>query len=184
MSRLFDAELLRAIRDGVIITAVCAALAMGINLVHPKAIPLVAKRAYDILVPCPEPGGKVDVLAPQDPRARAADTFRVDARDREAFAVWHLPGAMNVTYDYLDPTPKAQLQALARAAARSKAKRVVVYGDGDNPDTGEQLGKELSGSGIKNVFYVEGGAPALRGKTGPAKKTSAPSEAKAEEATP
>jgi rhodanese-related sulfurtransferase len=164
MSRLFDRGLLRALRDAMIITAACAALAIGVNAaVHPKPIPLIAKRAYDILVPCPEPGGKVDPLAAKDPRVRAADSFRVDARDKDDFASWHLPGAMNVTYDYLDPTPKAQIQKLAKAAARSKAKRVVVYGDGDNPDSGEQLGKELSGSGIKNVFYVRGGAPALRG---------------------
>jgi hypothetical protein len=69
---------------------------------------------------------------------------------------------MCVPFDYLDPTPEKTIQDLARRIASSGAKRVVVYGDGDEPDTGEQLGKEISGKGIKNVFFVKGGAPALR----------------------
>ncbi|MFH1131634.1 MAG: hypothetical protein V1754_09875, partial [Pseudomonadota bacterium] len=69
----------------------------------------------------------------------------------------------NITFDYLDPIPKEVLQDLARRIASSKAQRVVVYGDGQNPDSGEQLGKELSIHGIKNIFFIKGGAPMLRG---------------------
>lgn len=161
--RFFDRGLYRAFRDGLLITLATALVALGVNVVHPRRIPFVAAKPYEILVPCPEPGGPVKALAATEPRVRDARSFRVDARMKEDFAKWHLPGAMNVPFDYLDPTPKKQLRALAAAAARSKAIRVVVYGDGDDPDSGEQLGKEISGSGIKNVFYVRGGAKALRG---------------------
>ena len=38
---------------------------------------------------------------------------------------------------------------------------MVVYGDGGDPDSGEQWAALLSGAGIKNVVFVKGGAPAL-----------------------
>ncbi len=69
---------------------------------------------------------------------------------------------MNVPYDYLDPTPDETINEMARRIASSGARRVVVIGDGQKPDSGKWLGKEISGKGIKNVFFVEGGAKALR----------------------
>lgn len=69
---------------------------------------------------------------------------------------------MNVPYDYLDPTPGSVIEELARRIARSKAQRVYVYGDGEDPDSGEQLAREISGKGVRNVFFVRGGAPALQ----------------------
>ncbi len=38
---------------------------------------------------------------------------------------------------------------------------MVVYGDGGDPDSGEQLARELAGKGIRNVGFVRGGAPAI-----------------------
>ncbi|MBW2735410.1 MAG: rhodanese-like domain-containing protein [Deltaproteobacteria bacterium] len=153
----------KVIIDALVITLLCALAAVVVNRWgHPKGIPLVAPKAYEILVPCPEPGGVVTALGPGDARIAAKDTFRVDAREAGVFKAWHLSTAMNVTYDYLDPTPKDLIKRLAQRAASSRAQQVVVYGDGEDPDTGEQLGKELSGHGIKNVFFVRGGAPALR----------------------
>jgi 3-mercaptopyruvate sulfurtransferase SseA len=43
---------------------------------------------------------------------------------------------------------------------RSNAKRVIVYGDGDNPDSGREWARLLSGGGIRNVNFIDGGAPA------------------------
>ena len=83
-------------------------------------------------------------------------------RFESAFSTWRFRDAKSVTYDYLDPTPTSVIQDLARAIAKSRAKRVLVYGDGDIPDTGEQLGKEISSHGIKNVFYAKGGDKALQ----------------------
>jgi hypothetical protein len=37
----------------------------------------------------------------------------------------------------------------------------MVFGDGQDPDSGEQLARELAGRGIRNVRFVQGGAPAL-----------------------
>jgi len=92
----------------------------------------------------------------------------VDAREAEAFARWHLPGALSIPFDYLEP-PSAE--AIKRVLA-TRARRVVVYGDGANPDSGEQLARALAGRGIRNLAFVKGGAPALqrRSSTGGAKR--------------
>jgi len=41
---------------------------------------------------------------------------------------------------------------------------VLICGDGDDPDSGELLAQEIAASGIKNVFFVSGGAKALRAR--------------------
>ncbi len=152
-----------AFRDACIVAFAFAVLAVVVNAwLHPEGIPFVAEREYDIMVPCPEPGGEVSPMAAGDARLRDPRTFIVDARDASDYGTWHFREALNLTYDYLDPTPDASIEALARAIARSLSQQVLVYGDGDDPDTGEQLGKEISGKGIKNVFFLKGGAPLLR----------------------
>ena len=51
---------------------------------------------------------------------------------------------------------------VAKNIARSRKHHVVVYGDGGNPDSGKHWAASLSGSGIKNVVFISGGADALR----------------------
>ena len=152
-----------ALRDAVIITAVAGAVGLLVNLFHPEKIPYIAEEEYKILVPCPEPGGEVTPLEAGDPLVRAEDSFIVDARNSTEHQAWKLGEAMNIPYDYLEPIPDEALEALIEGIHKSGAHRVVVYGDGKDPDSGEQAGKEISGKGIKNVFFVKGGAPALRG---------------------
>lgn len=149
------------IRDALAVTAAATAVALIVNLFHPEKIPFVAEEAYEILVPCPEPGGAVTVMEASDPLLTAEDTYIVDARPEEEFAKWRFRNADNLTYDYLDPTPESKIVDLTRAIAKSRARRVLVYGDGEQPDTGEQLAKEISGHGIHNVFFLKGGAKAL-----------------------
>jgi len=151
-----------ALKDALLITAACGAVGLLVNLFHPEKIPYIAEEEYETLVPCPEPGGEVTPMEPSDPALSAKETFVVDARTKAEHTEWNFRGAMNVPYDYLDPTPDEIIHELAKKIAKSRAQRVAVYGDGDRPDTGEQLGKEISGKGIKNVFFVTGGAPALR----------------------
>jgi hypothetical protein len=149
------------LRDASVTTLAAAVIAMVVNLFHPERIPCFAEKEYEILVPCPEPGGEVIRVEATSPLLRSPETFIVDARPKEAFAKWRFREARNLTYDYLDPTPKALIEDLAKAIASSRAKQVLVYGDGDEPDTGEQLGKEISGHGIKNVHFLKGGVKAL-----------------------
>ena len=150
------------LRDALVATFAAAVVAVLVNLLRSGGIPFFAEAPYEILVPCPEPGGAVETMTATDPDLQSDDTFIVDARREGEHKAWRFRQAMRLTYDYLDPTPPGDIAALARAIAKSKAKRVAVYGDGDTPDTGELLGKEISGHGIKNVFFVKGGAPALK----------------------
>jgi hypothetical protein len=150
------------LRDAAIAASVSIAVGLLVHLLRPDGIPLVADQEYDLFVPCPESGGEVTALAADDPAILAEDSFVIDARSKEDFDAWRLPRSINIPYDYLDPTPRETLEDLAGTIARSRSKRVVVYGDGDAPDTGEQLAKEVSGSGIKQVFFVRGGAPELK----------------------
>ena len=91
----------------------------------------------------------------------------VDARPAAEAAAWRFGQALNVPYDYLDPTPDEVLGEVARAIAASRARHLAVYGDGESPDSGEQLAREISASGIKNVLFVRGGAPALQRRSSP-----------------
>lgn len=153
--------------EAAAVAATATAVALIFNAVRPEPLVLVARTPYQILVPCPEPGGPVEPLQADNPELTSARIFLVDARPAGEFDSRHLPGAVNLPYDWLDPVPGLRLQELAEAIAASGATRVVVYGDGGRPDSGEHLGREISGRGIKNVFFIAGGAPALLGKKKP-----------------
>lgn len=146
------------VRDAALATLACGALGVAVNAVRPDGIPLVATDEYELFVPCPEPLGEVEALEPGDPTILEPRVLRIDARGPRDFAAWHLPDAQNIPFDYLEGV----LEETVRRIAASGAARVVVYGDGQDPDSGREMARELAGRGVRNVFYVRGGAPALR----------------------
>ena len=151
---------LAVVRDAAIVVVLSAVIAVSVNAARATgAIPLVAEREYQVLVPCPEHEGEAEAVAPSAVKPGERGMLLVDAREAEAFTAWHPAEAVSIPYDFLAPTSPELLQKVLS----SRAKRVVVYGDGEDPDSGEQLAQELSGKGIRNVVYVKGGAPALRG---------------------
>lgn len=152
------------LRDAVIACAIFAVIAFAVNDIRADGLPLVAEKPYDIFVPCPEILGTVEGIAATDGRVRDGNSFVVDARSQDEFDEWHLDGAICITYDYLDGIPEEELRNVTLNIAQSGKARLIVYGDGDGKigSTGYELGRELSGHGIKNVFVVEGGADALR----------------------
>ena len=144
-------------RDALIVVAVCAVAGGIVNAARPHGIPFVQRTEHAILVPCPEGSGEAPGLAASDGSVFDARTLLVDARPRADHQRWHPDGALHLPFDYLAPAPKAEV----RRIASSGAARVVVFGDGADPDSGEQLARELAGAGIRNVFFVEGGAKPL-----------------------
>ena len=63
------------------ITLAASALWLAVNAVRPGGLPLVASAPYRTLVPCPEPGGPAQALAPDATELDAAGTYLIDARD-------------------------------------------------------------------------------------------------------
>ena len=156
---------LTILRDAVIACAVFAIAGLCINAARNDGLPFIAEKPYDIFVPCPETLGTVEMMSPSDERIKDGESFIVDARTQEEFNEWHLDNAMNITYDYLDPISPEELKNISLNIVSSAKARLIVYGDGDGKQgsTGYELGRELAGNGIKNVFIIDGGADALRG---------------------
>ena len=152
----------KSLAEAGFITAGMMILAVLINLFHPNRIPYVAKAEYETMVPCPVQEGHVTAMDATEDILRQKGILFVDARDELEFEAWHYPGALRLTYDFLDPIPESELKQMASRIARERATRVMVYGDGADPDTGKLLGIDISASGIKNVGYIRGGASALR----------------------
>ena len=161
------------LRDAGLVVLVAAALALAVNAVRKNGIPLVANQPYETLVPCPEPGGAVEAVEASDPRLHDPGTLVVDARSAADYQAWHFAGAVHAPFDWLAELDEVRpvVKNLAQQAAHRQ--RVVVYGDGGDPDTGLEWAKLLSAEGIKHVHYVRGGAPALVQKP-PSPKESAP----------
>jgi hypothetical protein len=146
------------LRDAALIMALSAVLAFGVNAARDKRLALVARENYQILVPCPETGEDVEGVAVNDPRLSDPQSLLVDARPASDEARWSPDKAIPMPYDYLEPTPPEVIANLLHAKARG----IFVFGDGGDPDSGEQLARELAGKGVRHVFYVVGGAEALK----------------------
>lgn len=148
----------KALRDALLTLLAGALVGLVFNALRPAGLAWIAQRDYEILVPCPEPLGEAGVLEPARAAQPTAGALLVDGRTADLYRQWHLPQAINVPFDFLDPVSDEAVRKLARSGARL----LIVYGDGDRPDSGQQLARELAGRGLKNVHFVRGGAPALR----------------------
>lgn len=146
------------VRDALLVVAVCTVVGATVNGVRANGIPYLQRTEYAILVPCPDSSGEAPGLEAHDASLWAPRTLLVDARAAADHQRWHPAETTHLAFDYLQPAAKDEV----RRIASSGAARVVVFGDGADPDSGEQLARELAGAGIRNVFFVRGGAEALR----------------------
>ena len=147
---------LTIVRDALLATVLAAAVGLAFNWMNKEGIPLLAQKPYEIFVPCPEPLGEVKPVSPGDPLLLRRIVL-LDARPKADYERWHASGAMHLEFDYLSPVSR---DAVRRVAATG-AEAVVVYGDGGSPDSGRELARELAGRGVRSVYYLQGGAPAL-----------------------
>lgn len=144
-------------RDAALVVVGSAVVAMSLNALRRDRLPWIQRAEYQILVPCPETAGQAGEVPADRALLEAPHMLVLDARSTRDYRAWHVERALHVAFDYLEPTPSDMVRRLAS----SGAKEVVVYGDGLDPDSGEQLARELSGKGLRNVRFVRGGAPAL-----------------------
>ena len=103
-------EMVSILRDAVMVAGISFAVGLLVNLVRPDAIAFIADQPYELFVPCPEPGGEVTPMAADAPALLADDSFVLDARSKQEFDAWRLRQAVNISYDYLDPTPQETLR--------------------------------------------------------------------------
>ncbi len=147
----------RACLEAAALVLAGGALGLAANLVRSDPLPWRAAAAYETLVPCPEPIGEATPLDPHDPALNDPRTVLVSALNAAESRSLPLVPRLIIPYDYLQEVAAADVRQVAAA----RAARVVVVGDGQRPDSGEQLARELAWRGIRNVFFVHGGAPAL-----------------------
>jgi hypothetical protein len=156
--RPFHVHALRtAARDALFVLAACAAVGVVTNALRPGGIAFVQRSPYEILVPCPEGSSDAQAITADDPAVWEARTLLVDARSAAEYGRWHPGQALSVPFDYLEPTSPERVHQIASSGAVG----VVVFGDGSAPDSGEQLAREIAGKGIRNVRFVQGGAPLM-----------------------
>jgi rhodanese-related sulfurtransferase len=146
------------VRDAALVLLASAGVGAAVNGLRPHGIPFVQTTEYQILVPCPVSMGTAPPIAAGDPDVWESRSLLLDARPAADFAAWHAPGAVSLPYDYLEPLAKTAIERVASSGAA----RVVVVGDGREPDPGAELARELAAAGIRNVHFVAGGAPRLR----------------------
>ncbi len=146
------------LRDAFIIIAVSAAAACVVNFFRSDSLPWIAARDYEVLVPCPEPMGEATAVDIGDFDGIGIRDLLIDARGRADYDNWHRPDSIHIAFDYLEPLSD---EAVGRIAL-TKAQRIIVAGDGGDPDSGEQLAREIAGKGIKNVYFIVGGMAALK----------------------
>lgn len=143
----------KILRNAILATILSALVAVVVNAARPGGIDWIAKSEYEILVPCPETTGRVAPITQEELDLSKKGDILVDSRPAKLFAKGSLPNAINIPYDYLEAVSEKEIRDLLKM----KAKRVIVIGDGQKPDSGEQLAKELAGSGIRNIYFISGG---------------------------
>ncbi len=159
------------LRDVAIVIVLSVVAALVFNGLRPEGgIPLVADEPYRILVPCPEPVGEVELIRAEAVRWGGDRELVLDARLESERQAWQTSRARHLPFDFLEPVTD---EALAELVA-SNAARVVVFGDGRVPDSGQELARELAGRGMVNVFYVEGGWTAVRSVLEPSTEEGRP----------
>ena len=153
----------RAVRDATIVVLAAAAIGVVSNLVrHKEKLSWIQATPYDLLVPCAEPVGQAQIIQASSPLVLDRTSLVIDARATSDYAEWHIEHAINVPFDWLGPPVQDDVTRVTQMITRSNVKRVIVYGDGDNPDSGREWARLLSGGGIRNVSFIDGGAPAFR----------------------
>lgn len=154
----------RAIAESAAIAVIAVVVALVVNAIRDDGIPLVAREAFEILVPCPQPMGEATAIGSDSVVVRDPTSLVIDVRSSDEYASWHLPGSLHQPFDWLAEQKAIDREAgrVAQSIARSGKRAVVVYGDGGNPDSGEHWAALLTAAGIKNVVFVSGGAASLR----------------------
>jgi len=149
---------IRILRNSFIIFCIISIVAIFTNFIHPHRIPFIAEKPYEIFVPCPDSTGEIKEIGYDDFMRLIKESIIIDARGKEEYEHWHFNGAINIEYDYLSPVCPMKIKEIISM----RRKLVLIYGDGEEPDSGKELAKELATRGIKNVYFLKNGVKELK----------------------
>ncbi len=151
---------LRLVARAAMLTAGCVLFAVVFNAIRPNGIDLVAKRPYDIYVPCPETETET-VAVSADQVAGEDDVVYLDARPEEDYRRAHIKGAISFPYPVLgEPSPERIEQLKQRGVP------IVTYDSGGRDRMGEMMAALLTENQVPDVTHLEGGLEAWRERGG------------------
>jgi rhodanese-related sulfurtransferase len=159
-----ERRLRRLALPALLLVAVPSVVAIGVDLVRPGGLPLVADTDYrdEILVPCPENvkearSVRLDELPPVS--GKTDGIVWVDARTPGEYVAGHVPGALSIPYRAVrrdDPEFRAAFDRDLAPLRGVPGSRIVVCGD-ERIASGRNLAALLLERGFAGVRYLEGG---------------------------
>jgi rhodanese-related sulfurtransferase len=148
----------KVIRDAILLTALAAVLAFGVNAISPNGIPLKGvwfdNRAKQELVIPPSYDAKLDSLLTMDDAFtlwRDKQATFIDTREPEEYFGGHIPGAINLPFEKWDEYwPKVEAQL-------TKTTKIVCYCGGLDCELSLDAARELKVLGYPNAYIFFGG---------------------------
>jgi len=148
----------------LILLILSVALALGINMVSPNAIPLVGEyrsissSGEPIMPPSAELGDPpfIDISQARLEFDLGTALF-LDSRSLEEFECGTIPGSIHIPFEYM---PEGDLtEYLDSAFARATFDQtIIIYCSGEECDLSLYMGRFLRTSGYSNVMIFFGGA--------------------------
>ena len=152
------------IKEAFLLLVLAGVLALGINLVHPNAVPYVGEYRElsggdgPIVPPTAEEGDPpfiaIDVAQMEH---AAGDAIFIDAREESEYVCGTIPGAIHIPFEYLpDGDLTSYLDSALAGADRDK--HLITFCSGEECDLSLHLARLFNDMGYTNVSIFFGGA--------------------------
>lgn len=144
----------REIGKALLLTTVCALVALAVNTLRGKArggIDFFARAPYDLYTDCPEMEANLPRVTVAALRRGRSHTVLLDARPAEKFLAGHLPGARSLPMYGTRPNAPGGLGWLKK----KRGHFVVVYGK-DEMQSALHLASFLKQNGVRGVHLLQG----------------------------
>jgi rhodanese-related sulfurtransferase len=160
--------LLRALRQSILILIVASAAGLLVNAMRPSALPVVADWSWEARFKSANGEGMVITLEEARKLCASQQAVFVDARSPEAYRDGHIICARNLPIEDVDKYMDKVL------AGVSLEETIIVYCDGEDCSSSEDLAQELYFRGYDNAKvlvngwarWLEAGLPTEQGEKG------------------
>ncbi len=134
---------------GIILLA-SAALAVAVNIVHPRRLPWVQDWSHQVESKAAELNIRLVSLSIALESCRSGDAVFIDARSTSEYRKGHIPGAVSIPFEQLDDHFPQLLELMAASAD------MVVYCSGRECDDALLLATEIKAMGGDAALFVDG----------------------------